>query len=239
MDENEAEQQQLFNDWKPIFSAADFPVRKEEGRRYYTKNGWYPYGDAIFLYCMMRHFRPKRIIEVGSGFSSCAILDTNERFFQNQIRCTFIEPEPERFLKAILPEDRGRVDLVIKDVRSLPPEYFQSLDSGDILLIDSSHVSKVNSDVNYLMFQVLPRLKSGVLIHVHDIFYPFEYPSTWVYEGWSWNEAYLLRAFLQYNQAFKIRFMNTLWYHFHAEQIRAEIPGAIGDGGGSIWLQKM
>jgi len=240
IDLNEAGQQELFDQWKPIFAAADFPVTKEKGRRYYTENNWYPYGDAIVLYCMMRHFRPKRIIEVGSGFSSCAILDTNERFFQNQIRCTFIEPEPERFLTAIFPEDHGRVDLVSKDVRSLPPEYFQSLDSGDILLIDSSHVSKVYSDVNYLMFQVLPRLKSGVLIHIHDVFYPFEYPANWVYEGWSWNEDYLVRAFLQHNQAFKIRFMNTLWYQFHAAQIQAEIPRALGGGGGgSIWLQKV
>ena len=165
------------------------------------------------------------------------ILDTNERFFENQIRCTFIEPEPERFLQAITPEDRERVDLLNKDVRSLPPEYFQALNPGDILLIDSSHVSKVNSDLNFLLFQVLPVLKSGVLVHFHDIFYPFEYPERWVYDGWSWNEAYLLRAFLQYNRAFKICFMNTLWYRYHAEQIQAEIPLALGRGG-SLWLQK-
>ena len=237
IDLNEAGQQDLFNQWKPFFLAADFPVAKQEGRRYYTDNGWYPYGDAVFLYCMMRHFRPARIIEVGSGFSSCVILDTNERFFENQIRCTFIEPEPERFLQAITPEDRERVDLLNKDVRSLPPEYFQALNPGDILLIDSSHVSKVNSDLNFLLFQVLPVLKSGVLVHFHDIFYPFEYPELWVYEGWSWNEAYLLRAFLQYNRAFKICFMNTLWYRYHAEQIQVEIPLAMKSGG-SLWLQK-
>jgi hypothetical protein len=239
IDLREAEQVELFNQWKPFFSDADFPATKQEGRRYYTPNGWYPYGDAVALYCMMRHYRPARIIEVGSGFSSCVILDTNERFFQNQIHCTFIEPEPERFLKAITKEDRDRVNLLSKDVRSIAPEYFQSLDSGDILLIDSSHVSKVNSDLNFLLFQVLPLLKSGVLIHFHDVFYPFEYPVKWVYEGWSWNEAYLLRAFLQYNNAFKIRFFNSFWYRFRADQIRAAIPRAIEEGGGAIWLQKV
>jgi hypothetical protein len=238
IDLNEPYQQELFDAWKPNFAAADFPVTKQDGRRYYTDNNWYPYGDAIVLYSMVRHFRPARIIEVGSGYSSCVILDTNERFFQSRIQCTFIEPEPKRFLQAISPADREQVNLIDNDVRSLAPDFFQSLQAGDILLIDSSHVSKVNSDLNFLLFQVLPQLNKGVFIHFHDIFYPFEYPVKWVYEGWSWNEAYLVRAFLQYNQAFKICFMNTLWYRFHRDQIQAEIPRALNCGGGSLWLQK-
>jgi hypothetical protein len=239
IDLREAQQSELFNQWKPYFPEADFPTTKQKGRRYYTPNGWYPYEDAVVLFCMMRHFRPARIIEVGSGFSSCVILDANERFFENQIQCTFIEPEPERFLQAISREDRERVNLLCQDVRSIEPEHFQSLSRGDILLIDSSHVSKINSDVNYLLFHVLPLLQSGVLVHFHDIFYPFEYPAPWVYEGWSWNETYLLRAFLQYNQTFRICFFNSFWRRFHADEIQATIPRALNEGGGSLWLQKV
>ena len=161
IDLNEAGQVQLYEEFLQYLDDADFPRDKRPGLRYYSENGWYPFGDAIFLYAMMRHHKPTRIIEVGSGFSSCVILDTNERFFQNRIRCTFIEPEPERFLRAIHPEDKERVDLVAGDVRDLTPEYFQCLSAGDILLIDSSHVSKVHSDVNWLMFEVLPALRSG------------------------------------------------------------------------------
>ncbi len=240
IDLNEAEQLQLFEQFTPYFREAEFPRTKQEGRRYYTDCGWYPEGDAIFLYGMMRHFKPSRIIEVGSGFSSCVMLDTNERHFQNRIQCTFIEPNPERFLSAIHPDDKKRVDLVAKDVREVEPEYFKCLSKGDILFIDSSHVSKVHSDVNWLIFEVLPALQSGVLIHIHDITYPFKYPEKWIYDGVSWNEGYLLCAFLQYNSAFKICFFNSHFYGLHRDKVMAQIPRIFDTGrGGSIWLRKI
>lgn len=238
IDFREEEQMDLFNEFLRYIPEAQLPLHKQEPLRYYTENNWYPYGDAVFLYCMIRHFRPRRIIEVGSGFSSCAILDTNELFFDNHIQCTFIEPEPQRLYRAIRPEDRDQINIVESPVQKVPVSHFQELEAGDILLIDSSHVSKINSDVNYLYFEVLPQLRPGVLVHVHDIFYPFRYPDKWIYKGWAWNEAYILRAFLTFNSEFKVRFCNTLWNEFYADRILASVPRAHRSGG-SIWIQRV
>src|SRR5690606_17050723 len=110
--------------------------------------------------------------------------------------------------------------------------------ANDILFIDSTHVSKINSDVNYIFFEILPRLASGVYIHFHDIFFPFEYPKAWVYEGRAWNEAYILRAFLQYNNAFSVVLMNTFMDQFHKSFFREHMPLCLINPGGSIWIRK-
>jgi hypothetical protein len=109
---------------------------------------------------------------------------------------------------------------------------FDDLEAGDILFIDSSHVSKVASDVNFEIFEILPRLKKGVIIHFHDICHPFEYPSNWLDMGIYWNEAYLLRAFLMFNTHFSILMFNHYWNN-------AVIPefGTVTEGG-SLWLIK-
>ena len=90
-----------------------------------------------------------------------------------------------------------------------------------------------------MQFKKLPKLKKGVLIHFHDIFFPFEYPKEWVYEGRSWNEAYILRAFLQYNDAFKIRFYNSFFAKFHREKLLSDMPVCIKNTGASIWIEKV
>ena len=109
---------------------------------------------------------------------------------------------------------------------------------NDIVVIDSTHVAKAGSDVNFLLFEVLPRLRPGVLVHFHDIFYPFEYPSDWVYSGRGWSEAYLLRAFLMYNAEFKIVLFNTFLELFHQELFAAEYPLCLRNPGGSIWIRR-
>jgi hypothetical protein len=114
--------------------------------------------------------------------------------------------------------------------------------ANDILFVDSSHVSKAGSDVNHILFELLPRLSPGVLVHFHDVLYPFEYPKEWFDLGISWNEVYALRAFLQYNCQFSIRFWNDFMMTFHADEIRRLMPlcgqpPAFGVGG-SLWLQK-
>src|SRR5207249_3499894 len=160
--------------------------------------------------------KPRRIIEVGSGYSSCAMLDTSELFFGGGIECCFIEPHPELLLSLVKPEDRERQTfrLLAKKLQEVDLAEFAALGEGDILFVDSSHVAKVGSDVNHLFSNVLPMLNRGVHIHFHDIFHPFEYPKEWVYRGISWNEAYVLKAFLQYNGAFRITFFNTFLEHF-------------------------
>jgi hypothetical protein len=106
----------------------------------------------------------------------------------------------------------------------VPIEVFDVLDDGDILFIDSTHVSKPGSDVNWLFFRVLPRLKPGVVIHVHDIFYPFEYHNDWLTERRSWNESYLLRSFLSYNNTFQITFFSSWIWQEHPEVVLRHLP---------------
>ncbi len=125
-----------------------FRAQKTAGMRYYFENPAYSYSDAILLHCMLRHVRPKRIIEIGSGFSSCATLDTNEIFFDNAIATTFIEPFPALLLSLITEEDRKRITIIPRRLQDVDLAEFAQLEAGDILFIDSTHVSKVNSDVN-------------------------------------------------------------------------------------------
>ena len=186
-----------------LYAANIFSDNKIRGSRYYLKNDYFSYSDGIFLNLVMRYFKPKHIIEVGSGFSSAAMLDTNEKFLHNEVKLSFIEPYPEeRLNKLKFGNDECTVYQAF--VQHLGTGTFSSLSSNDILFIDSSHVSKYKSDLNYILFEVLPCLKPGVIVHFHDIFFPFEYPIEWLRQGRSWNEAYMLRAFLQYNDSFEI-----------------------------------
>lgn len=239
IDLNESEQLVLLEQFKKYYQELPFDVVKQEGLRYAfedNKRG-YGYSDAIILYCMIRHLQPQKIIEVGCGTSSCVILDTNELFFNNSISCTFIEPYPDKFFSLIKASDLERIEVIPQKLQNVEISKFSTLSAGDILFIDSTHVSKVNSDVNYIFFKILPALQPGVYIHFHDIFYPFEYPKEWIYSGIAWNEDYILRAFLQYNNAFKIVFFNTFLIHFYQEKIQQEMPLCLKKAG-SIWLKK-
>lgn len=151
---------------------------------------------------MLQHFLPQKMIEIGCGFSSLVTAEVNRRFFGNTLEFSCIEPYPRQFLVNGV---EGITQLVQQKVEDVELSFFDRLGSGDILFIDSSHVSKVGSDVNYLFFEVIPRLRPGVLVHIHDLFLPDEYPKTWMIDqGRNWNEQYLTRAFLQYNNHFEI-----------------------------------
>jgi len=214
-----------------------FGDNKKAGTRYYYKNPAFPYGDAIALYSMIRYLKPRKIIEVGSGYSSCVTLDTNEKFFNNGISIIFIEPYPDLLKSLITKGDKDRVEIIKKNLQEVEIDKFRELNSGDILFIDSTHVSKINSDVNYIFSQILPAIKSGVIIHFHDIFYPFEYPKEWIYEGRAWNEGYMFRAFMQYNQNFKILFFNDYLAKIHKNQFK-KMPLWLKDSG-SLWIKKI
>jgi predicted O-methyltransferase YrrM len=234
----ESEQLQLLSELARYYSTVPFQKNKTVGLRYHYENDAYSYSDAIFLHCMIRHLNPSKIIEVGSGFSSCVMLDTNEHFFEGRIQTTFIEPYPNLVNSLLTDSDRPQVKLIPQRLQDVPIEEFKSLGPNDILFIDSTHVGKVNSDVNRIFFEILPVLSSGVCIHFHDIFYPFEYPRHWVHGGRAWNEIYMLRSFLQYNDSFRIMIMNTFLEHFHEQFFRDHMPLCLKNRGGSIWLQK-
>jgi predicted O-methyltransferase YrrM len=239
IDMNADGQLALLKQLRVYYREMPFGIHKSAGLRFFFDNPSYSLFDAVFLYCMIRHLRPKKIIEVGSGYSSCLMLDTNELFFGNSISLTFIEPHPELMFSLIKDTDRTGIEMIPRNLQDVDPDRFSELAEDDILFIDSTHVSKVNSDVNYILFEILPRLKNGVYIHFHDIFYPFEYPKEWFYEGLAWNEAYILKAFLQYNCAFSIQLSNTYLEQFHRDELFAEMPLPMKYVGASIWIKKM
>jgi predicted O-methyltransferase YrrM len=242
VDLNEDGQLALLSEFAPFYAEQPFPETPREGIRYFFDNYWFGSADALFLYAMIRRFRPRRIVEIGSGFSSAVMLDTNERFMDRGIRLTFVEPESERLRKLLKPEDRASVTIVEQRIQGLGPGLVEELEANDILFVDSSHVSKAGSDVNHVLFELLPRLASGVLVQFHDIQYPFEYPQEWFELGWSWNEPYILRAFLQYNREFSIRFWNDYMTRFHADAVGKAMPRCLRPTtfgvGGSLWLQR-
>lgn len=236
---NENQQIELLEKLSKYYEELPFKEEQIPELRYRYNNGTYCYSDAIFLYSMIRHLKPAQIIEVGSGFSSALMLDTNELFFYNQIDITFIEPFPVLFKKLIKEDDKQRFRLMETNLQDVDISVFKKLHANDILFIDSTHVAKTGSDVNYIFFEILPSLNPGVYIHFHDIFYPFEYPEEWIYKGFAWNEDYMLRTFLQYNNSFEIVMFNTFMEHFHEEWFAKEMPLCLKNKGGSIWIKKV
>jgi hypothetical protein len=238
LDLHEAEQLTLLEQLACYYDDMPFQAEKVEGLRYYFENPAYSYSDAIFLHCMIRFLKPRKIVEVGSGFSSCVTLDTNERFFGGRIETTFIEPNPEVLLSLIKEGDKKTIKTIPVRLQEVDFKVFGTLEVNDILFIDSTHVSKIDSDVNRIFSDILPRLSAGVHVHFHDIFFPFEYPKEWVYEGRAWNEAYVLRAFLQYNNAFRVVLMNTFLERFHETFFRQRMPLCQRNPGASVWIRK-
>jgi predicted O-methyltransferase YrrM len=240
VDLHESEQLKLIESFaRNYYPDIEFPETMSRNRRYFYENPSYSFSDAIFLHCMIRHHRPKRIIEIGSGYSSAMMMDTNELFLDNSASITFIEPYPDLLISLMRDGDKERVTVLPNRLQEIDTREFERLESNDILFVDSTHVSKVDSDVNRLFFEILPRLSSGVLIHFHDIFFPFEYPKPWIYEGRAWSEIYVLRAFLQYNSAFQVVLMNTFLEYFHEEFFRKNMPLCLKNRGGSFWLKKL
>lgn len=237
---NKADQLALLYDLEHLYVDIPYITENTTGLRYYFNNNTFEYSDAIFLHLLIRHFRPKRIIEVGSGFSSAVMLDTNELFFNNSIDLTFIEPYAERLKRLMKPADFGRVTLVEKKLQDVETTLFGQLEAGDMLFVDSTHVSKTGSDVNVILFDLLPVLPEGVLIHFHDVFYPFEYPKDWVvgWSGFGWNEIYLLRAFLTHNDKYRIILFNTYLEYLYEDWFMEHMPLCLRDKGGSLWLMK-
>lgn len=232
-----ADQIALLNGLATYYHELPFTHDPIDGLRYYYNNVMYSYADGIFLYSMIRHVKPKRIIEIGCGFSSFVMLDTNERFFDNQIRLTLIDPEPNQLYERFKENDHTVAEILPSIVQDVPLERFQALESGDILFVDSSHVAKVGSDVNYILFEIIPRLRPGVFIHFHDMMYPFEYPRDWIVErGWFWNESYMVRAFLQFNTKFRIMLWSQFLYGYYRHELERLMPLCLKNIGASLWL---
>jgi predicted O-methyltransferase YrrM len=223
----------------PFIQSSPFTDKQNGDNRYYYTMGYFPPGDAITLRMMIGNYKPKRIIEIGSGSSSACMLDAAEHAALHDFSLTCIEPFPDR-LRALLREsDRGSTTIIERQVQDVPSAIVNDLEPNDILFIDSTHVLKTGSDVHYELFHLLPLIKPGVIVHFHDILYPFEYHDQWIFEkNFSWNEAYALRAFLMYNTDFRVLFWNPLFALSFASSIRDEFPIFLTNPGGSIWLER-
>lgn len=228
-----------FNGIKPYFKEFDYPENDDGSRRFFSKNGSYPTFDALVLHSMIRKNTPKRIIEIGSGFSSAVMMEVNEKYFDNKIEITFIEPHTQTLYQRMFKGDKTRYKVIPKGVQGVPLDVFKQLKKDDILFIDSTHVSKFNSDVNYELFDILPELNNGVIVHFHDIFDGFEYPLEWLKIGWAWNEDYMLRAYLANNNGFEILLMNNYLSNHYQELLEKSYPGQGTLLGGSLWVRKL
>jgi hypothetical protein len=206
---------------------------------YHADNEMFSRLDAWVLQGMLRQLRPRRMIEVGSGWSSLVTARINRELLGGSMRFTCIEPNPPDFLGADI---NGISEVVVARVEELPLDPFLELIAGDILFIDSSHTVKTGGDVTFLFQEVLPRLARGVVVQIHDMFWPWDYPEEWVLAGRAWNEQYLVRAFLAFNSAFRI-LLSVQWLgHHHPEVLAAvlpDYPDAYPDDGGSLWIQRI
>ena len=215
-----------------------FQDKPADSVRYYFDNQTFPCSDALFLYGMLRELKPKRIVEIGSGFSSAVMLDTVEQFIDTEVQLTFIEPYPDRLNDLLKDSDQENCTIIERRVQDVQDNPWDSLCENDILFIDSSHVSKCGSDVNMLFFEVLPALKKGVIVHIHDVFPNFEYPEEWLRMGRNWNEDYLTRAFLQFNNSFEILVWVPLMIESNASFFEQKMPICLRNSGGSLWMQR-
>ena len=231
-------QRTYYEDLIEHFSLLPFPSHKTEGWRYFTDNTFFALSDAFTLSGIMRKEKPRRIVEAGSGFSSAVMLDTMSQMRQSAA-LTFIEPYPDRLYSLLSTTDKASSTILVRRIQEVPLSVFDQLEAQDVLFIDSSHVAKIGSDVTFILLRVLPRLKAGVFIHFHDVFYPFSYPAAWIREGRAWNESLFLRAFLLGNSQFEIVTFNSFAGHSLPEIFVDRFPAFLSNTGGSIWLRKV
>jgi predicted O-methyltransferase YrrM len=225
--------------WAAYGRPFPFPRNQSSEYRFYFDNPLFGCHDASALFSILMEFRPRRVVEVGCGFSSSLLLDVNERVFENRLDITLIDPSLDHLKNTYEWLHSPNARLLNQKVQDVSVEEFERLERNDILFIDSSHVSKTGSDVNHYLFQIVPRLKPGVLVHIHDILFPFEYLEDWVLkEKRSWNEAYLIHAFLQFNQAFDIIYWANFAWHRLQEALAQLMPLCLENEGGSLWLQR-
>lgn len=212
----------------------DIPATAPPGQ-YCWKNPFWNNADALVQYGLVRHYQPCRYVEIGCGYSSLLLERAIE---ENDIGCqvTLIEPHPTQPVLEHL-QKKWRFHRSV--LQRAPLSIFEDLDEGDILFYDGSHCSKAGSDVNWFFFRVLPILRANVLVHIHDIFFPWDYPREWIFDRQqSWNEQYLLQAFLMHNEAYRVLIANRyLWCH-QRELLDKLYMGVQPSHGCSFWMTK-
>lgn len=219
-----------------------FPRNKTSiPHQYYVNNGGFESVDGEILYCMIRQFKPKKIIEIGSGNSTYlaaqAVLKNKE---EDGIECELIaiEPYPNDVLNIGF---SALSELIPEEVQNIPLSKFSELTENDILFIDSSHVLKIGNDVQYEYLKILPNLNKGVIVHIHDIFLPSEYKKEWILrEHIFWTEQYLLQAFLTYNSDFEVLWGGSYMHLRHPDRLENVFSSYNRENRwpGSFWIRR-
>jgi predicted O-methyltransferase YrrM len=207
-------------------------------KEYHFGNGSFESGDAEFLYQILRLTKPRRVVEIGSGFSTLVARDAlaanRLQDPDRQVIHTCIEPFEMPWLETL------GVEILRKRVETVPLDFFGNLESGDLLFIDSSHVIRPQGDVLFEYLRILPVLKPGVLVHVHDVFTPRDYPREWVLDRmWLWNEQYLVETMLSNGTMWEVVAALNFLKHSYFDALKAVCPHLTSDREpGSFYLVK-
>ncbi len=215
-------------------SALPYERPESDPTAYFWGNDQFSHSDASLYYALLRRFRPGRIVEVGAGHSTKLAARAVRANGAGAILC--IDPHAPAWLSGLEP----RVEVQATPVQETPDETFLGLGAGDVLFIDGSHISKTGSDVNHLFLRILPRLAKGVIVHVHDICLPFEYPRYWSEQTLCyWNEQYVLAALLANSAKYEILLGIHYLQKADPASLASYVPRVEGvmAGGGSLWIR--
>jgi hypothetical protein len=230
---------QLLENLTPYAGEVDEFFKSRKGNLVAWDNT-YQRADSATLYAMLRRIKPKRYIEVGCGYSSrasAAALRRNEQE-GHPCQCTFIEPFPPPYLTEMnLPGE-----MIPKRIEQMPLAFFQQLEPGDVLFIDTSHVIKIQNDVEFELIHLLPSLKAGVIVHIHDIFTPYDYPEEWMVGKHNNrngnNEQYALECLLSGGADWEIRLPVHLLWRDHQQAMKKLLPD-LHNRPAAFWLEKV
>lgn len=218
-----------------------FPMDKSRDLEFYYNNVSFGPGDAEYLYNMIRFLKPKKIIEIGSGFSTLMASSALNKNKLEDANYSFshicIEPYEMPWLNNL------EIEIIRKEVQEIELQFFSGLQGNDILFIDSSHIIRPQGDVLYEYLKILPSLNTNVYIHIHDIFTPGDYPEKWIKEYVRfWNEQYLVEAFMIFNKNFKIIGALNFLQNNYFDQLSSKCP-ILAKGKdynpGSFWIKKV
>ena len=239
IDWNTNEQLKILSELSFSQEVAYIPQKKPDILDFYLNNGEFESGDAEYWYQLIRSIKPKRIFEIGSGYSTLMAIKAIRRNQQQHpdYRCKHVCIEPYEMPWL---EETG-ISVVRKKVEDVGPVFFSTLEENDILFIDSSHIIRPQGDVLFEYLELLPTLNKGVVVHIHDIFSPKNYPKHWVEDDVRfWNEQYLLEAFLSHNGRWKIIGALNFLCHNYYEKLKSVAPSLTPDEEpGSFYIKKL
>ena len=215
------------------------PASADGSRFHYAPNESYSVADATLLYAMIRSLRPGRVIELGSGHST---LVTAQAGRENAADGHPLELEVYDPFPSVVGDDLpGLARLNRRFAQELPLGTFERLRFGDVLFVDTTHTVKVGGDVNFIVLEVLPRLAEGVIVHLHDIFIPYEYPRKWLEDyALYWTEQYLVQAFLAFSCGYEVLVaMHALQRERRDQMADVLTPAARDWLGGAFWIRRI